>query len=625
MSNKKSNKKRIKSDISRVFRSEILPYEIPLIFNNDTVIYKKTNYKSLDTIPYQFKTYQNGKERVLSIPHPNVQQQIVQFYDEYYSLILYYTNISKFSIRKPIKKASMYFFDDIIHTGKKRDEKPFKEQDEYEYEKYHSFFVYRKYQFIHQFYKSKDFQNNEKRFPRLLKFDISRCFDTIYTHSISWAIYGQNHAKKNKQNDNFAKIFDCLMQNCNYRETNGIIIGSEFSRLFAEIILQRVDKQIEQKLDIEYNLKYKKDYVLYRYVDDFFLFCDPKNQEKIMSIIKDELAFYKLYINDKKTIEYDRPFVSEQTRLKSQIQEILSKEFRVSTIEKIEESNEKYRFNTRSINVITSLKIIVSNSEDKYDGVSNYILKICEKWITKIFNIISSQQKKYDIKDVCDIKDVVESILNILDIMFFVVSDIRYSSGNYIARILAIIMSNLSNPIITKSKFFTQYYKQVIFNKIYEEILLLMSYQDKTKFYVEYWNLFIILAQLRKSYRLTEIKLKDLIDFDNVIKDVDQNKFRYDFFAITTILFYIKNISMYDDVKTELIEYSNKYLEYLKMKYSSIKCENITEYIFLQQEIEKFNNTVQDIQQHNQKALYIKWKNFKFIQEVDKKQRKEVY
>ncbi|MGL4561225.1 MAG: antiviral reverse transcriptase Drt3b, partial [Brevinema sp.] len=531
------NKKRIKSDISRVFTSEILPYEVPLIFNNDNIKYDiDTKFKGKPTIPYQYRTYQNRKDRTLSIPHPNVQQQIVKFYDEYFSLILYYTNISKFSIRKPIKKASLYYFDDIIYNEKKKDNRPFHEQDKYEYDRYHSFFVYRKYQFIHQFYKSKDFLNNEKKFPRLIKFDISRCFDTIYSHTISWAIYGQNYAKKNKgkNNVNFASLFDDLMQNCNYRETNGIIIGSEFSRLFAEVILQRIDKNIEDKLYREYDLIFKKDYILYRYVDDFFLFCRQDDQEKIMCIIKDELAFYKLYINDKKTIEYNRPFVSEQTRLKNQIQELLSKEFKVNTIEKNENSKEKYKFNTRAIPIITSLKVIVANSEDKYDGISNYILKICEKWITEIFNTVSSKS------EYCDAKDVVESILNTLDIMFFVVSDIKYSSGNYIARILSIVMGNISKQPI----FFAKYYKQVIFNKIYEEILLLMSYQDKSKFYVEYWNFFIILAQLRKSFRLTETKLKELINFDNVIQDSEYKpigKFRYDYFAIIVIQFYIKD------------------------------------------------------------------------------------
>ena len=42
--------------------------------------------------------------------------------------------------------------------------------------------------------------------------------------------------------------FDNLMQSVNARETNGIVIGPEFSRIFAEIILQYIDQKVEQEL-----------------------------------------------------------------------------------------------------------------------------------------------------------------------------------------------------------------------------------------------------------------------------------------------------------------------------------------------------------------------------------------
>ena len=61
------------------------------------------------------------------------------------------------------------------------------------------------------------------------------------------------------------------MQQMNYNETNGIIIYPEFSRIFAELILQRIDKNVEKEL---YNkgYRYKEDYDIYRYVDDFSSF-----------------------------------------------------------------------------------------------------------------------------------------------------------------------------------------------------------------------------------------------------------------------------------------------------------------------------------------------------------------
>ena len=62
------------------------------------------------------------------------------------------------------------------------------------------------------------------------------------------------------------------MQGMNYQETNGIIIGPEFSRLFAEVILQYVDQRVEQELLLKHEYRHKVDYECYRYVDDYFFF-----------------------------------------------------------------------------------------------------------------------------------------------------------------------------------------------------------------------------------------------------------------------------------------------------------------------------------------------------------------
>lgn len=52
---------------------------------------------------------------------------------------------------------------------------------------------------------------------------------------------------------------------------DGIIIGPEFSRIYAEIILQRIDLELEKQLEKEEIFR-NKDYIFYRYVDDGFLF-----------------------------------------------------------------------------------------------------------------------------------------------------------------------------------------------------------------------------------------------------------------------------------------------------------------------------------------------------------------
>lgn len=80
-----------------------------------------------------------------------------------------------------------------------------------------------------------------------------------------------------KSSSTFGGKFDRLIQNLNYGETNGIVIGPEFSRIFAEIILQKIDKTIyEQLLQLETPLIHKRDYEIYRYVDDYSFFTMMK-------------------------------------------------------------------------------------------------------------------------------------------------------------------------------------------------------------------------------------------------------------------------------------------------------------------------------------------------------------
>ena len=66
-------------------------------------------------------------------------------------------------------------------------------------------------------------------------------------------------------------IWDRLMQRMNYNETNGIVIGPEFSRIFAEVIFQYIDRCVENDLLVK-GFRFNIDYECYRYVDDYFFF-----------------------------------------------------------------------------------------------------------------------------------------------------------------------------------------------------------------------------------------------------------------------------------------------------------------------------------------------------------------
>lgn len=197
-----------------------------------------------------------------------------------------------------------------------------------------------------------------------MKFDLQSCFDSIYTHTISWATAGG--ADKVKVLPGYhgswvGDAFDNLMQSVNARETNGIVIGPEFSRIFAEIILQYIDQKVEQEL-LEKNLRQKSTYECYRYVDDYFLFYnDEKDKNLFMESLTKRLKEFKLQISPSKTEEFERPFITKVTIAKQRIENLLSNIFSIPLWEEIE-SNSSTEKDTEDKDLDKDREVLEKNS-----------------------------------------------------------------------------------------------------------------------------------------------------------------------------------------------------------------------------------------------------------------------
>jgi maltooligosyltrehalose synthase len=101
------------------------------------------------------------------------------------------------------------------------------------------------------------------------------------------------------------------MQLTNYRETNGIIIGPEVSRIFAEIILQKIDLNLVDKM-IQNEYQISKDYDFRRYVDDYFVFFRSEEvKTAFIKVLESSLLEYKMYLNEAKTTIASRPFATD--------------------------------------------------------------------------------------------------------------------------------------------------------------------------------------------------------------------------------------------------------------------------------------------------------------------------
>lgn len=456
----KRQQQQIKYKKEKVVMSDILPYEIPVIFSNryfyqflvknkietvdkkikwisskiniekviELIFNAKLNNGMLEAsfdgrernIPFTFKiAHKEHDYRALSLIHPLNQLNVVDFYNEFKETIKYFANISSFSIRKPYKIAKYRFSNDYFHKDKKNDESSQPSRIEIHdngEEHLKSFFTYKNHSNIHRFFESYQYQRSEKKFNRLYKFDINKCFDSIYTHTISWALYNREIVKDNinLSNNTFAGKFDRLMQNMNYGETNGILIGSEVSRIFAELLLQTIDKNVQNLLYTEGYI-HKKDYEIYRYVDDYFLFYDDEIiKNKIIDIFKHKLKEYNLFISETKSISYSKPIITDLTIAKTKITDLINEElsYKFTDIKDDNGKKKEWNIHLKSENIITKFKIIIKESNIEYKDIMNYTIAIIEKRVISLVDKFEKEenQNKY-------IKVLLSYILEVLNFL----------------------------------------------------------------------------------------------------------------------------------------------------------------------------------------------------------------
>ncbi len=669
----KYKKEKIKYNQNRPVLSDVLPYELPIIFSNryfyrfiskyniklffhynkknkkcEPRIYFKgvdkkiiellfnanaidNNYAKLNlvTIPYNFKIMHKEDDfRELTIIHPINQLFLVWFYNEFKELIKYQCNISKFSIRKPYKVAKYKIRKDSLFDKlkAKNENDEIIEESGKEYENLKTFFTYKKYSNIHKFFESYQYQRAEKKFNAMFKFDVSKCFDSIYTHSISWAVLNKDIVKesiaKNNINQTFSDIFDKFMQNLNYNETNGIVIGPEFSRIFAEIILQKIDSNVYNELR-KNNIYHKRDYEIFRYVDDIFVFYNDENvKNEIFTQYKLNMKDYKLYINDSKTLYYSKPIITELTIAKEKISKLLEKDLTL----KIENSDENIVFNSylNSQKLITKFKTIIKETNIKYKDILNWTFAIIDR------KIKTAHVKFINLDDKLAYEDKFSNyLLEVLDFSFFIYA--VHPRTNTTIKISSII--NTIIDTLKKHKILSFENKHLVFKKISDEItFILEKYNMKPHTQIETSYLLLALSEMGKYYRLNEY---DLCKYFRLKDKTTQ----LDYLSIMILLYYIKNIERYTNIKTyikiqilRLFKKNkgnlNKNTETILLLFDTISCpflEKSFKKKILQTYFGITNNTLQDEIIKEEKNWFIKWQNLNYKKELNSKKSMEVY
>ena len=149
-------------------------------------------------------------------------------------------------------------------------------------------------------YKGRErFENEEMTIHNMMgahyvvKADISKCFSSIYTHSIPWAMHGRDKAKRDRSILLPGNLLDKTTQGTRDGQTNGLLIGPHASNVISEIILTKVDEIVQR------NEKYSQ---FSRHIDDYTFYAKTYDDaEDFIRELRIKLREYELVLNEEKT------------------------------------------------------------------------------------------------------------------------------------------------------------------------------------------------------------------------------------------------------------------------------------------------------------------------------------
>lgn len=258
------------------FSSKMMVEHLDEIMKNISTNWKKMSNKKV-TSPLNISIYKNDvSRRILSLPNPEMFLKIVKFYSENWDTIkeLSYSPNSL----SPITYLRSYLEDSRIEEINSEN---LREN------------VKAKSDFIEGV---KECISISLGYQYKLKVDIANCYNSIYTHSITWAICGKTLAKKYlrtkepeslKEKYELGDALDKLIRFQKNNETNGIVVGPFTSRIFSEIILAAIDSELRNY-----------GYVFKRYVDDYkFYFRTEFEAQQSIKFIEKILNEYNLNLN----------------------------------------------------------------------------------------------------------------------------------------------------------------------------------------------------------------------------------------------------------------------------------------------------------------------------------------
>jgi hypothetical protein len=323
-----------------------------------------------------------------------------------------------------------------------------------------SYFNHKPFKKITDFYDSNTFSFYQDKFSKLLSIDILDCFPSIYTRSFKWLISKKTYdSKKLGKTYSVYKGIDSFLQNLNGSNTNGILVGPEMMRLLAGFLLVHIDERIIERL-FSKNIIYEVDYKIFRFVDDYFIFTDNNEVEKIISNeISTILNQFHLKVSDTKFKQYNNSFSINKWIYETQdftplIEKIIIEkkddDFSLDNLYKDISDLGLTEETSKQINQWIKANFFIENKRVKYHDLRNRFLILFEK--TKEVTLTSS----YVLSVILNIIERSNDIKNKLNIntnelvlmLFFVYSkDGTYTSTQKLIRTLTLLKDKFNLDI----------------------------------------------------------------------------------------------------------------------------------------------------------------------------------
>lgn len=666
----------------RAVISEMLPYERPVFFTNryfarflkyygiisrdgKLAATRHTDIPGLDLFldilggiekaerpcfQYLITKDEHDEGRCLTVIHPYYQVKMLEFYERYKTLILDFCHRSNYSIRFPHKIATYQTRQKGFHKILSDDALAIDTTESIKH-----FFAYKHYKNINFFYGDYRFLRAEKKFRKMWKIDLCHCFEHIDPLSLSFALFDHD---MEECEGSFAYDFYKLCSSFG-NKNNGIVIGPEFSRIYAELILQRIDRNIEEDLKAM-DLIMNRDYIFYRYVDDGFLYYDDEaTKEVFINLYDRRLKEYNQERNEKKKIEFEkRPFLEDLTTAKRNLTQLVNTSFqnRLETFKGFVKMQDNLIDTPTHIDFkhfINEVRSIMKScgKDIDYKDITSFLLGLIQKHTMKLLSAFNNLYGQYyraafygeindtgkKIKEKYE-REFLDFCLNHIEIMFYLLAcDPRMSTSIKIVSIInklqMFVRGYYDIDETTKSAKFPKTTIDAIDEKISSEIkTIFINSRPSMSNLMEILNILEVEKIMSPRNQIRPIVINDFIKRNPKISS------HLNFFTVFELIHFIKDKSGYEELEEKMYEWIGEKIESLKDRHKSdteavltfmevMSCpwvDDDKKQLFAQT---LFGEKAKDV--HNfarkQKDLFIQWRNYSVNEAVMHINSSEVY